>query len=219
VNSYWNSGDQVVRRGVVGNRVWIAHPVTVVQDTLAQTILLLTPGSLCKFSAGLIERKYAGNNAVTLSRWGEQDAGQWQLVDWVWRQRRFLIFMEPDAYFSTALVWEHDTDEFLGWYVNFERPFTRTPLGFDTLDLEVDLMVQPDGAWRWKDEAEYREGVRRGSISSAVAQQVEQARVEALHRVQSAASPFDTSWQAWRPEPAWPIPQLPANWAQVVERP
>lgn len=218
-NPYWQPGDQVTRRGVVGRRVWIAHPVTVVQDTPAQTILLLVPGSRCKFSAGLIERKYAGASTAKQSRWDEQDAGQWQLVDWVWQRRRFLFFMEAGAYFATALVWEHDTDEFLGWYVNFERPFTRTPLGFDTLDLEVDLMVRPDGSWQWKDEVEYREGVRRGAIAPEVARQVEQARVEALNRVQTAVPPFDTSWLTWRPDPAWPIPQLPDNWMQVGERP
>ena len=41
--------------------------------------------------------------------------------------------------------------EFLGWYVNLEEPFRRTPLGFDVRDLQLDILVDPERKWRWKD--------------------------------------------------------------------
>jgi len=52
--------------------------------------------------------------------------------------------------------------DFLGWYVNFERPYVRRADGFDIDDLELDLVVHPDGRREWKDvealDARLREG-------------------------------------------------------------
>ncbi|WP_251067492.1 DUF402 domain-containing protein [Streptomyces sp. ISL-36] len=30
------------------------------------------------------------------------------------------------------------------WYANFERPTVRTPIGFDTYNRTVDLLIAPD---------------------------------------------------------------------------
>jgi predicted RNA-binding protein associated with RNAse of E/G family len=43
---------------------------------------------------------------------------------------------------------------FAGWYVNLEDPWRPWRLGFDTEDHTIDLWVDRDGAWRWKDEDE-----------------------------------------------------------------
>jgi len=40
----WLPGEQIAIRGIVHNRVWIAHPVTVVQDT-ADLLQLFADGS------------------------------------------------------------------------------------------------------------------------------------------------------------------------------
>ena len=42
--------------------------------------------------------------------------------------------------------------EHWGWYVNLQLPFRRTELGFETMDLVLDLIVDPDGSWRWKED-------------------------------------------------------------------
>ena len=49
------------------------------------------------------------------------------------------------------------------WYANFERPFQRTPIGIDTFDLLLDLVIEPDSSYRWKDEGEYRLGRQLGN--------------------------------------------------------
>lgn len=56
----WRPGTHVVMRGIIHNRIWIAHAVTVVEDTADLLITYLTPGAACKVPQGLIDRKWGG---------------------------------------------------------------------------------------------------------------------------------------------------------------
>jgi len=211
----WKPGTPVIIRGIAHNRVWIAHSVTVVQDTADLLVTYLTPGAPCKVPQGLIDRKWGGATNGG-SRWDEQDAGDWQLVDWIWRQRRALIFMPPNKYYAVFLFWLEETEEFEGWYVNFQLPYRKTEWSIDTLDLEIDLIIKPDGTHYWKDEAEYLEGVRRGSIPADVATQIKEAREEVLTLLTTGSPLFDHKWLDWRPDPRWSIPSLPDNWRVIA---
>jgi protein associated with RNAse G/E len=213
---HWKPGTQVVIRGVVHNRVWIAHSVTVVQDTASLLVTYLVPGAPCKVTQGLIERKWGGrpNGA---SRWDEQDSRQWKLADWEWKQRRALILMPPEKYYAVFLFWLDETDEFEGWYVNFQLPFRKTDWTIDTLDLEIDLIIEPDGVWRWKDEVEYQAGVDRGSIPANVAMGVEEGREEIIALLSSGSPLFDRQWLDWWPDPKWEIPRLHPAWDLLVD--
>jgi hypothetical protein len=42
--------------------------------------------------------------------------------------------------------WEGAARAFGAWYVNLQEPFRRSRLGFDTQDLELDVVVSPDGS-------------------------------------------------------------------------
>jgi protein associated with RNAse G/E len=163
----------------------------------------------------LIERKWGGapNGG---SRWDEQDSGRWEMADWVWQQRRALILMPPETYYAVFLFWSDRTSEFEGWYVNFQLPFRRTDWSIDTLDLEIDLIIEPDGSWRWKDEAEYQSGVWRGSIPADVAAEIEKARKEVLSLLSSGSRLFDRKWLEWQPDPKWEIPRLHPAWDSFV---
>lgn len=207
----WDAGTPVVIRGIVHNRVWIAHSVTVVQDTADILVAYLTPGAPCKVSQGLIDRKWGGTTNGG-SRWDEQDSGDWRLVDWVWRQRRALILLPANKYYAVFLFWPEETDEFEGWYVNFQLPYRKNERSVDTLDLELDLIVKPDGTYHWKDEAEYLEGIRRGFISTDEATRVEEAREEIMTLFAVGSPLFDRKWIDWQPDPGWKVPQLPTAW-------
>jgi predicted RNA-binding protein associated with RNAse of E/G family len=98
------------------------------------------------------------------------------------------------------------------WYVNFERPPSWRPDGWDTLDLALDLVVDPDGGWRWKDEDEYAHCRRLGLVTDAEHAAVGRAREEALDLVRRRAGVFaEDPGASWRPDPAWPLPALPAR--------
>lgn len=211
----WESGDHIVHRGIVNGQVRVAKSMTVVCDTKEETILVLVPQAPCQFPSDLIERKYSPSEKVAQSRWDVQERGSWQMVDWLWKSQRILIFMKPLLYYAVYLRWEHETDKFLGWYVNFESPFVRSPLGFDTLDLELDLLIQPDGSYNWKDMADYHEGVRRGAINEDMAKEIEVAREQVMQHIRDRRSPFDDTWIDWKPDPTWSIPRLHPDWNRI----
>jgi hypothetical protein len=86
----------------------------------------------------------------------------------------------------------------------------RTRIGIDTLDLLVDLVVEPDlSSAMWKDEDEYAHGRRLGFITDTDHRSVEQARERAVGLFQDRAGPFAGPWSTWAPDPAWPLPVLP----------
>lgn len=211
----WKPGAHVMHRGIANDRVWLVRPSLVVSDSPRRTLLLLVPGTRCKFPAGLITRKYSGPENSNLSRWDEQENPPWEMVDWMWRQKRFLTFLEPESYYSIALVWDHESDKFHGWYVNFELPFRRSPIGFDTLDLELDLVVSSDYSLRWKDADEYQEAIWRGVITTSTAERIAKSQHEVLEKIKRREEPFGESWLDWIPDSRWGVPVLHPDWEKL----
>lgn len=88
------------------------------------------------------------------------------------------------------LFWEADTWRFDGWYVNLQSPFVRTSLGFDATDDILDIEIEIDRSWAWKDEDELEEAVL-------------------------AREPYTKPWVDWRPDERWSIPALPNGWQSL----
>ena len=132
---------------------------------------------------------------------------QYDLGEWTWRRKSMLAFCWPDRYFAVNPTWEGDG--FLCWYVNFQVPYRRTPVGIDTCDLHIDLEVYPDFSYRWKDEAEYAHARQLGLVTDRCHKRVDDAREQALAMVEAREGPFTHAWTDWRPAPMWPLPQAP----------
>ena len=81
------------------------------------------------------------------------------------------------------------------------------PIGYDTFDEKLDLIVRPDGSVEWKDEDELEQAAALGLVDA------EAVRAEAARVLEEW--PFPTGWEDWRPDPDWPIPQLPDGWDRV----
>ena len=99
--------------------------------------------------------------------------------------------------------------------MNFQEPFRRTALGFDTMDNVLDIVIAPDGSWRWKDEEELAEAVRNGLFTAQEATDFRAWGVKAVDRIVSKSPPFHRDWEGWRPDPDWPMPELPEGWDVV----
>lgn len=205
----YTAGESCVLRGIVHHRVWLAQSVVVVKDTPEEVALLLSPGAPCAYPEGYWRWKRGDFSRG--NRWQE---AQNEIVfrQFTWQTNRILILLEPERYYSCFLFWEHATDRFACYYVNFQLPYRRSRCGFDTLDLDLDLVVEPDFSWHWKDQADYEEAVRAGHISPTWAAAIAQAQPEVLARIAARRYPFNDAWLAWRPDPAWAPPQLPAGW-------
>lgn len=116
--------------------------------------------------------------------------------------------------YSIWLFWRGEGVErrFRGYYVNFEEPFRRTAIGFDTNDHALDLLVAPDLRWTWKDRDEFDERVQQGIYSPAFAEWVYAQAEQVIGLVERRESPFSDGWEQWTPDPAWETPALVPNW-------
>jgi uncharacterized protein len=189
----WSPGDPIVLREIWRGRVFEARPATVVEDAPEQTTLFIPGGVRCAVPVG-------------------DDGTELRLPDRPWRlevrQRApepILSFAWPDAAYS-VLRWP--IDEAVVWYVNLQRPLERTPIGFETTDHALDVLVRPDGTWTWKDEEELAEAVRLGLFTSDQASEFRAEGERALRRILDEDPPFDRDWTHWRPDPSWPMPTL-----------
>ena len=182
-----------VWRDVHGDRVWRAQACRIVEETAELVALWLPRGSpaMLPVDGGGARLRIPGETWRLEPISSKRDA---LCLGRPGRAHSIYLFFGPDGAF------EH-------WYVNFEEPLRRTALGFDTFDHKLDLIVQPDRSYRWKDEDELEEAAALGLVDPAA------VRAEADRVL--AEWPFPTGWEDWRPDPSWPVPRLPDAWDRV----
>ena len=126
-----------------------------------------------------------------------------------WHHQRILSFAFPQTPYSVLATWEPDTGAFGGWYVNLQAPLARTDVGFDTTEHVLDVLIPADRTtWTWKDEDELSDAVAEGLFSPAEAERFHVAGERAVEQILLREPPFDEDWEAWRPDPTWPAPEL-----------
>ncbi|MEV5748097.1 DUF402 domain-containing protein [Actinoallomurus sp. NPDC052308] len=205
----FREGATVVRRDVLGGKVWSATPVRVIRDSGATLMLACWPGVEMLAPTTWIEWLRTGDDAVRGQAVRNLVAGRWELGRWVWRDTTVLMRYEAGRHFSVSRFFDAE-GRCGGWYVDFIRPVQRTPFGVDTFDLLVDLVVTADlSEHRWKDEDEYAQARRLGLIDDALHRQVEAARQQVISLIESRQGPFADDWSSWQRDPAWPVPRLP----------
>jgi uncharacterized protein len=178
-----------VWRDVHRGRVWRAQACRIVEDS-AETIVLWIP---------------AGAPAMVPGGGLRIPGEDWELVETTPKRDQICV-ARPGRAHSVYVFWG-DGGEVEHWYVNFERPLRRTPVGFDTFDEKLDLIVRPDGSYRWKDEDELEQAAAAALLDP------DEVRAEAQRVLEEW--PFPTGWEHWRPDPAWPPPRLPPGWDRV----
>lgn len=136
----------------------------------------------------------------------------WTLRDHVFRRPHGLVRLTRPGDDYSVLLFRDEDGEFEGWYINLEEPLVAAPLGWDFEDHVLDVWIEPSGAWRWLDEDEFEEAVRRGVFSESKASEIRAAGERALERAFAEQLPFGEGWETWRPDPAWPVPVLPHDW-------
>jgi hypothetical protein len=138
------------------------------------------------------------------------------LTEQVWTGSDVLMFIPHGRPWS---VWWFFTPagEFQGWYGNLEDPSLRwddgAAAGLDSADHALDIWVEPDRTWRWKDEDEFAERIDHPLYWTAEEAAAIRARGEALAaQAEAGKFPFDGTWCDFRPDPSWPEPQRPPGW-------
>jgi len=205
----WNPGDIVAWRGIYNERVWHVQPTLAVKDSPEEIVLTLIPGAECIADEGYPKGKQNSK------AWWEFKGKSWNLAKYTWRTNRLLLIFEPEKYYSVIHFWNHDSNEFGCYYVNFQVPFKRSHCGVDTLDLDLDLIINPDFSIEWKDEDDYQKAIAHGAIFPEWIRGIEDAKQEIFDRIEKRQYPFDGAWLNWRLDPGWSPPKLPENWDKI----
>lgn len=205
----WKPSDIILGRGIFNNRVWTAIPVIVVKDSPEELVAALLPGTEC-----MTEIDYAKGRKDGKRRW-DFKYRDWKMAPFLWRTNRVLMVIEPNKFYSVRLYWQEESNTFLGYYINFQLAFKRSHCGIDILDLELDLMIDPDFSFEWKDLDDYKQGIETGIIAPGWVAEIEVAKTEVIDRLAKRQYPFDGSWLDWMPDPNWTPPKLPKNWDQI----
>lgn len=191
----WKAGDPIIIKNVWQDRVLYAEPVTVVEDTGDRLVVFTKSGTPTKWS------------------WVDWDTGAFDGPrDHVWSKTDVLKIVEPGRGYSIWLMWEENGGPFLQWYVNLQEPFVRTASGIVTWDLSLDIVVDPDRRWAWKDEDDFRRIQTLGWIAPGKAAEIREAGEGVIQMVDRQEEPFREPWPSWRPDRAWSIPEMPADW-------
>ncbi len=128
----------------------------------------------------------------------------------VWPHGPSLLLTPTGAAHAILLNWSPDW-VFERWYVNLQQLTVRTDEGFQATDQFLDIVVQADRTWAWKDEDELAEAVAVGRLTPDDAREIRREGECVVADVIAKRPPFDGSWRDWRPDPNWSVPKLPSG--------
>jgi Protein of unknown function (DUF402) len=175
-------GDVVELRSTYSGRVRWAFPHRVIEDDGDRFVLYLAPGTEGMSMGRDPDGRY-------LERWMSDEPPRRH----VWRWHHILSLSRRGASHSLWHFWDEQW-RFVCWYVQLHTPMLEVDGGFEVTDQALDVLVDPDGTWRWKDEDDLAEAQALGiwTAEDAAAIRAEGERV-------IAASSWPTGWEDWRP--------------------
>jgi hypothetical protein len=112
--------------------------------------------------------------------------------------------------------WAGEERRFESWYFNIQEPFRRTPIGHDTQDLELDVVLFENGQWSFKDDDKMDGHLRSGRYTAEEIESAWQTGREIAALLDAAEHWWDESLRSWHPDPSWAVPEPIADgWASV----
>lgn len=204
----WKRGQTILHQEVWRGRVWAARPLTVVEDADDQLLAWIPKGTVRKTPITPPGRQ---DPDLRRDRYIENlDHGDWLHGEHVWDVSSLWV-LRPGDWHAVWVSFDED-GEHLGWYVNFQQPYRRTPLGIESMDLALDIVVEPDLSWGWKDDDEFEEILERSIFDAEIGQRVREEATAVVQRIEASAPPFCEPWTEWRPNPRWRRPELLPGW-------
>jgi Protein of unknown function (DUF402) len=177
-------GDVVELCSTYAGRVRWRFPHRVVEDDGDRFALYLAPGTEGVWMGRDPDGRY-------LERWISDEPPHGH----VWRWHHVLSLSRRGDAHSLWHFWDEEWS-FVCWYVQLHTPMREVDGGFEVTDQALDVLVEPDGTWRWKDEDDLAEAVALGVWTAA-----EAAEIRAEGERVITERPWPTGWEEWRPEP------------------
>ncbi len=104
----------------------------------------------------------------------------------------------------------------LCWYINIQEPVRRTAIGYDTQDLELDLVVYPDGQWELEDDELMDQRVLEGRWTGERVANIRVIGAEFADRLEKGERWWTLKWRDWISDLTFAVPNnLPDEWAAV----
>jgi hypothetical protein len=188
--------DSIVLRDVWRERPWVAMGAVVVEDG-EELIALYIPGGAPLDFAPV---------APIPHPWSGRDA---------WEGHGVLMLNRPGERYGVWVFWEGAERDFSRWYVNLQAPLSRSRIGFDMHDHELDLWSSDGATWQWKDDELLDQRVAEGLFTAdeALAIRAEGKRVHDELRAQGMW--WSLAWADWSPDLSWRAPTLPPGWERL----
>lgn len=203
VETFRSAGETATLRGV-GDKVYWAFPTIVIQDSPELIVLYMPAGVRGKN----VDHKPATNELFL--------ANKLNVINFQWQRTDVLMVIVPDDSFSTYLMRDTITKELDCWYVNLQEPIRRTPIGFDTMDNMLDVVINPDmSAWRWKDDDEFAEAQKIGFYSAEKAREIWIEGERAVQLITKERRDLYKKWEMWQANPEWELPILSLEWQKL----
>ena len=182
--SAFGVGQVIAKREVWDGRVWLTHPVRVDSDD-------------GDGSGGVLALVLEDGSPFTFD--DQRPAHPWAVHD-AWRGPTVLQLRRPGDWYS---VWKFfgsaaEGHPFRGWYLNIERPVIRSNDGIDTDDLELDLVIDPDGTRHWKDVDQLAPRLAEGRFDVPTLLRVLETATE-LSDLLDRDERWWAPWDDWRP--------------------
>ncbi|NKB68481.1 MAG: DUF402 domain-containing protein [Candidatus Latescibacteria bacterium] len=182
----FNKGETIVYRDLdEQGQVVHAKSVIVIEDSDDQIVLWVPVG------APTMKGELLNPSSTGPRRWNEG----WHLVETTWWSEN-LIITKPDQ--LRSILYDGIKREFYSWYTHIQSRLRRTPLGFDKRDFQLDIVVEPDRQWRWKDEDELELAVELGSLTPEQAEAVRVEGQRAVAELEANAGPYADGWEDWK---------------------
>lgn len=206
MNDSWSRGDIVIRReqlglqpGEVAERtsadgVWLEVPVFVVDDSPAQLVSYTAAGARFSFPDG------PWPTPTGRHPWSGRAA---------WEGHGCLMVQRPEDHYAVWHFWDGPDRDFVCWYLNLQTAFVRASDGYSTQDLELDIVVFPDGSHVVKDDEVLDDRVAEGRYSAELVAWVRSYGEQLTDRLDRVGPWWDRSWAQWSPPPNWVDPELP----------
>lgn len=192
----WSYGEVVAHRHLCGDRCWMGLPVYVVSDA---------PDLVVTYLPGGAEFRHVEGDWPT-----ETGRHPWH-PGTEWRGHGVLMLQRPGDSYGVWSFWQGAAREHRFWYLNI-HDWSRTPDGFAIRDLELDVVLRPDGTHGWKDDEYVDQRVAEGRFTAADAERARAVGRDLTAMLDRGERWWSDEWAAWTPPPAWGPLALPEDW-------
>lgn len=177
----WSEGDVVLHREVLNSgHCWCHMPVRVVRDTPGLLVTYIEEGAPIGYPPAPFPHP-------------------WQPLRDRWEGHGALALRRPDDPYAVLAFWDGPQREFACWYVNFAEPIRRRATAYDTQDLELDLIVWPDGRLELKDDDALDLRVAEGRFTQDQADATRADARRLIAELEAGRRWWDDAWSGWAP--------------------